>query len=213
MGDPYELARVHLVEAELATARQRPNDARAHYGRAVELFTDLGERYERGRALVAWAALLGDDGAVRRLLTRAAACFEESGAIEALRKVEGRLFGEESLVATARSAGAESADHRLSIAGRSRVMVAVRAAVHRAARCALPVLVEGPPRTGRTFLARALHARSSRADRPLVVAACAPMLRTRSCSISWGTGGRAARRTAGSHRPRAARCSSRTSAT
>ena len=179
----------------------------------MELFTDLGERYERGRALVAWAALLGDDGAVRRLLTRAAACFEESGAIEALRKVEGRLFGEESLVATARSAGAESADHRLSIAGRSRVMVAVRAAVHRAARCALPVLVEGPPRTGRTFLARALHARSSRADRPLVVAACAADAADTILLDLLGDGRPAARRTAGSHRPRAARCSSRTSAT
>lgn len=62
----------------------------------------------------------------------------------------------------------------LEIVGRSQSMEAVRAAVEAAARAGdQPVLLRGDPGTGKEHIARALHERSARRDRPFIAMDCA----------------------------------------
>lgn len=173
LADPYELARVDVVRAELAAANGRPDTARVEYARAVHTLTELGERHERGRALAAWAALATNAIEARRLLVRAAACFEETGAERERVAIEARLFHGAPAPLAAPGTTADRGPDRFAIAGNSRPTVAARSAVQRAARCALPVLVVGEAGAGARYVAHAVHERSTRSAGPLVVVRCA----------------------------------------
>ncbi|WP_233561095.1 sigma 54-interacting transcriptional regulator, partial [Sorangium cellulosum] len=64
-----------------------------------------------------------------------------------------------------------------SLVGRSRPMRQLAAAVRRVAPLQLPVLLRGESGTGKDLVARAIHAESTRADRPFVVLNAATILR------------------------------------
>ncbi|MEM6747424.1 MAG: sigma-54 dependent transcriptional regulator [Pseudomonadota bacterium] len=57
----------------------------------------------------------------------------------------------------------------LSLVGRSPQMVQLRAAIERVAQARSRVLIEGPVGSGRELVARTIHARSDRENRPFVV--------------------------------------------
>jgi DNA-binding NtrC family response regulator len=63
------------------------------------------------------------------------------------------------------------------LVGRSRPMRQLAAAVRRVAPLQLPVLLRGESGTGKDLVARAIHAESTRADRPFVVLNAATILR------------------------------------
>jgi DNA-binding NtrC family response regulator len=171
LDDPYEEARIAIVEAELSVAVGRGHEAPRACAEAVETLTRLGERIERARALELWAARTRDAAEARRLLYRAAACCHEAGAGFELEKIESRLVSPEGAGAT--PACEEPVGTML--AGKSRALVKVREAVQRAARANLPVLVEGPPGVGKDLVARSIHQRSRRATGPFIPVRCAQL--------------------------------------
>jgi Nif-specific regulatory protein len=59
------------------------------------------------------------------------------------------------------------------VVGASRSMAAVRGQIELAARSGAPVLISGEPGSGRKTVARAIHLRSEKAERPLVQVTCA----------------------------------------
>ena len=69
---------------------------------------------------------------------------------------------------------------------RDSAIARARALAGRAARETLPVLIEGEPGTGKTRLARAIHAQSERAQRPLVVADAAALSWDRASAALFG---------------------------
>ncbi|WP_164021747.1 sigma-54-dependent Fis family transcriptional regulator [Pyxidicoccus trucidator] len=81
----------------------------------------------------------------------------------------GRLGGE---AYTSMRSRVEAEAPTLALAGTSRPLRALLDAVKRAAASAAPVVVHGEPGTGKTLLARLLHARSPRALGPVVVVDC-----------------------------------------
>jgi DNA-binding NtrC family response regulator/tetratricopeptide (TPR) repeat protein len=170
LGDPYEEARIAIVEAELASASARAHDAPRACREAVETLTRLGERIERARALALWAALTRDSAEARRLLYRAAACCHEAGAAWELEHIESKIGAPPDLLPPA--ATPSDTDAGTPLAGKSRALVRVREGVQRAARSQQPVLVEGPAGVGKNLIARLIHARSRRPDGPFVVVAC-----------------------------------------
>jgi DNA-binding NtrC family response regulator/tetratricopeptide (TPR) repeat protein len=173
LGDPYEEARIAIVDAELLVETGRGKEAPSCCASAVETLTRLGERIERARALQLWAAQTGTAPEARRLLYRAAACCHEAGAAWELERIE-PLLGAPAEPAPAPVQGSE-ADAGTPLAGKSRALVRVREAVQRAARSALPVLIEGPAGVGKDLIARTIHARSRRAQGPYVVVRCAAL--------------------------------------
>ena len=169
--DPYESARIAIASAELALAVGRPHEAPRALESAVDTLTRLGERIERAHALELWATRVKDPAEARRLLYRAAACCHEAGAAHELARIEAALGAPAEAKAIAVAAGCDEA-MGTPLAGKSRALVRVREAVQRAARSNLPVLVEGPPGTGKDLVARTIHLRSRRASGPYVTVRC-----------------------------------------
>lgn len=67
---------------------------------------------------------------------------------------------------------AQAFDHIEEIMGTSSAMVPIHEAVRQAAMTDVPVMITGEPGTGREFIARIIHQRSARANRPFVPVAC-----------------------------------------
>jgi DNA-binding NtrC family response regulator len=171
LDDPYEEARIAIVEAELVIALGRGHEAPRFCSDAVETLTRLGERIERARALELWASRTRDAAEARRLLYRAAACCHEAGASFELEGIESQLVAPAEAACAA--AGFAEEPGGTALAGKSRALVRVREAVQRAARSNLPVLVEGPPGVGKDLVARTIHVRSRRSGGPFVPVRCA----------------------------------------
>lgn len=68
--------------------------------------------------------------------------------------------------------GRESTNHRSDLIGRSPAMEHVRAMIRKLARSQAPVLVSGESGTGKEVVARLIHARGPRADRPFIPVNC-----------------------------------------
>jgi hypothetical protein len=169
LDDPYEEARIAIVEGELALALGRAHEVPRACADAVETLTRLGERIERARALELWASRTPDAAEARRLLYRASACCHEAGAEYELERIESRIVAPTE--AASPQAPEESSVARRQVAR----AVRVREAVQRAACANLPVLVEGPPGVGKDLVARTIHQRSRRAAGPYVAVRCAQL--------------------------------------
>jgi len=83
------------------------------------------------------------------------------------RALEGRRLRRE------RASLRERARERAALVGSTTAMLAVKDVVARAGPTRAPVLIVGPPGTGKAHLAQALHEASPRCDRPFVRVSCA----------------------------------------
>lgn len=84
------------------------------------------------------------------------------------RAVERARLAQELALLRARDEASED----MGLIGQSPLMVALRALIRRVAPTSMPVMVLGPSGTGKELVARAVHAASPRATRPLVPVHC-----------------------------------------
>ena len=146
-----------LVDAALPEASELS-------GRLEELGSDA--------AVVVMAAREGLEAAVAALRAGAESFLlrpvEPAQALLALeRALEGRRLRRE------RASLRERVRARAALVGSTSAMLAVKDVVARAGPTRAPVLIVGPPGTGKAHLAQALHEASPRCDRPFVRVSCA----------------------------------------
>ena len=195
LDDKYETAVLQRVKGQLASVRGDVDGAVRDFTAAVHQFGEMGERFERGKALVLLARATTDVAETRRALYRASACYAEIGAERELKLVERELLGlagpavaADPTVAAALGAppagsSAAAASVRPArrigrklaspvLVGRSRSLARVLDLVGRAAATDLSVIVIGETGTGKELSARASHEQSDRADRPFLAVNC-----------------------------------------
>ena len=179
LGNPFEAAMLERIEAERALALGQKAAAREALGQLAGVLAEMGERFERGRALALLAGVEGDPEEAMRLYFRASACFAETGAEAELHDIEQLVSG---LLAAKPASGGRTADEtseappeRLALVGPSRALARTRVRVSRAARQDAPVLLIGERGVGKSLVARLLHARSRRAPEPFVTLSCADL--------------------------------------
>ncbi len=180
LDDRYENAVLQRVRGQLASARGQQSDAAHALRAAVNLFGEMGERFERGKALALLARVTPEAGESRKLLYRASACFAEVGAERQLAAVERELAVGEGLAAGSNGAPALESTGRLrgrklanpGLVGPSRSMARVADLVSRAAGTDLSVILVGETGTGKELVARAIHQQSQRADRVFLAVNC-----------------------------------------
>jgi DNA-binding NtrC family response regulator/Tfp pilus assembly protein PilF len=194
LDDRYETAVLQRVSGQLASARGDHAAAVRSFATAINLFGEMGERFERGKALVLLARATTEVAETRKALYRASACFAEIGAERELAAVERdlqRLAAQAQAPAQADPAlaaalGVDPAlparrnEGRLigrklatpALVGRSRALGRVLDLVSRAAATDLSVIVVGETGTGKELIARAIHDQGGRADRPFLAVNC-----------------------------------------
>ena len=191
LDDRYETAVLQRVGGQLASARGDHAAAVRGYTTAINLLGEMGERFERGKALVLLARATTDAGETRRALYRASACFAEIGAERELAMVERELQRVQSAGAVAAQAdpslaaalGGDARTRGTSrlvgrklampvLVGRSRALGRVLDLVARASATDLSVIVVGETGTGKELIARAIHDQGVRADRPFLAVNC-----------------------------------------
>jgi DNA-binding NtrC family response regulator/Tfp pilus assembly protein PilF len=179
LDDRYEGAILHRVAGSLLQRRGDRESATREWRTAVNLLGEMGERYERGRALFLLAEHVTEPSEARKLAYRASACFAEVGAERALNEVEEWLAERVSEAVT--SAVGEGRRPRLSsrrraeslgMVGVSRGLSRALDLVERAAASDLTVLITGQSGTGKELIARAIHEKSTRNDRPFLPVNC-----------------------------------------
>jgi len=180
LDDRYETAVLQRVRGQLAAAQGRREDAAQFLRAAVNLFGEMGERFERGKSLTLLARIVTEPGEPRKLLYRASACFAEIGADRQLAEVEKELAAADStgVPVAVRSHG--EGQGRLKgrkltnpgLVGPSRAMARVADLVSRAAGTDLSVILVGETGTGKELVARGIHAQSRRADRAFIAVNC-----------------------------------------
>jgi serine/threonine-protein kinase PknK len=113
------------------------------------------------------AAEIAKDGEASRVAARRA--FEE-----------GLATGARGAAATSAASGRLSFDRDLypEIIGNSKPIVAVLELIEKVAASTLPVLIQGESGTGKELIARAIHRRSPRRDKPFVTENCAAIPET-----------------------------------
>jgi len=178
LDDRYETAVLQRVRGQLAAAQGRREDAAQFLRAAVNLFGEMGERFERGKSLTLLARIVTEPGEPRKLLYRASACFAEIGADRQLAEVEKELAAADS---TGTPTPVRTEGHgrlkgrKLSnpgLVGPSRAMAKVADLVSRAAGTDLSVILVGETGTGKELVARGIHTQSRRADRPFIAVNC-----------------------------------------
>ena len=179
LDDRYENAVLQRVRGQLAAAQGRREDAAQFLRAAVNLFGEMGERFERGKSLTLLARIVTEPGEPRKLLYRASACFAEIGADRQLAEVERELAAAETVgapVAVRTHSEGRLKGRKLSnpgLVGPSRAMARVADLVSRAAGTDLSV---HPGRRDRhrqgAGRPRASTTQSRRAERPFVAVNC-----------------------------------------
>ncbi len=91
LDDRYETAVLQRVRGRLAVAQGDLERGRHAFLAAVNLLGEMGERFERGKALLELARITSELSEARKLLYRASACFAEIGATRELARVEKEL--------------------------------------------------------------------------------------------------------------------------
>jgi len=180
LDDRYETAVLQRVRGQLAAAQGRREDAAQFLRAAVNLFGEMGERFERGKSLTLLARIVTEPGEPRKLLYRASACFAEIGAERQLAEVEKELAAADSTgtptpVRTHGEGHGRLKGRKLSnpgLVGPSRAMARVADVVSRAAGTDLSVILVGETGTGKELVARGIHAQSRRAERAFIAVNC-----------------------------------------
>ncbi|MEP7028717.1 MAG: sigma 54-interacting transcriptional regulator [Candidatus Eisenbacteria bacterium] len=179
LDDRYENAVLQRVRGQLAIARGRQADAEHALRAAVNLFGEMGERFERGRALALLAGVTSEVGESRKLLYRASACFAEVGAERQLAAVELELAASKGHSAGPGAPAAEPPSRlgrrklaNPGLVGPSRSMARVADLVTRAAGTDLSVILVGETGTGKELVARSIHQQSRRAERTFLAVNC-----------------------------------------
>jgi len=179
LDDRYEGAVLHRVHGLLHAASGDRESATHEWQTGVNLLGEMGERYERGRVLFLLAQHVTEPGEARKLSYRASACFAEVGAETALAAVEKWLHAQGSAGETVpagdprrpRLAARRQAE-KAGLVGVSKGLSRVLDLIDRAARTDLTVIVVGQTGTGKELVARAIHERGDRAQRPFLPVNC-----------------------------------------
>jgi DNA-binding NtrC family response regulator/tetratricopeptide (TPR) repeat protein len=179
LDDRYEGAILHRVAGSLLLRQGERESAIREWRTAVNLLGEMGERFERGRALFLLAQHATEPAEARKLGYRASACFAEVGAERALDEVEQWIADRVSEVLS--NSPADGRRPRLSsrrraesmgMIGVSRGLSRALDLVERAAASDLTVLITGESGTGKELIARGIHEKSNRNDRPFLPVNC-----------------------------------------
>lgn len=172
-GQMLDRGQLLRVCARAAHAMGRPREARDCLDRGERVLRQIGDRYELARCLLDRAQFLDDAPEAR-----VAACMEAThlaarvGAIaltEAARELGAALLTSRRTLHPSTSAAAPA--H--GVVAASDAMRSLLDEAGTASTSDAPVLIQGETGTGKEVIARFVHERSRRADRPFVAVNCA----------------------------------------
>jgi two-component system response regulator PilR (NtrC family) len=163
-----------VAEPDLHSARERLKkdqfdlcltDMRLPDGRGMELVEEIQQRYPQMPVAVI-TAFGNMELAVEALRAGAFDCVSKPVDLEVLRALVSRALTVEKSPAVSASIGEER------LVGRSRAMRALKERIDKLARSQAPVCISGESGTGKEVIAREIHARGSRADKPFIPVNC-----------------------------------------
>ncbi|MBS97277.1 MAG: sigma-54-dependent Fis family transcriptional regulator [Oceanospirillaceae bacterium] len=163
-----------VAEPDLHSARERLKkdqfdlcltDMRLPDGRGMELVEEIQQRYPHMPVAVI-TAFGNMELAVEALRAGAFDCVSKPVDLDVLRALVNRALTVEKSPAVSASSGEER------LVGRSRAMRALKERIDKLARSQAPVCISGESGTGKEVIAREIHARGPRADKPFIPVNC-----------------------------------------